>query len=230
VEGLTLSLSRDWGYSSGTGRIQGRFSMKVNAPTSVTRVVFLIDGQVVGEDTEPPFKFQFHTADYALGVHVLSAIGYTTDGRQLQSNEIRRQFVTAEESWKSAIEILVPVMGITFAILLLAFVFPVLVGRGKKIALPPGTRRTYGWLGGTICPKCGRPFSLHFWSLNMGLKRLDRCPYCGNWSLVRARSLQELRAAEEAELASTQTPGQTTAASAEERLRQELEDSRYQDI
>lgn len=228
-EALTLSLSRDWGYSSGTGRIQGRFSMKVSGPDSLTRVVFLVDGKPIGEDTEAPFRLQFHTGDYPLGVHVLSAIGYTEEGRQLFSNEIRREFVSAEEGWSIAVKFLIPVIGITFAMMLIAFVFPVLLGRGKRTALPLGAHRTYGPFGGTICPKCGRPFSIHLWSLNIGFKRLDRCPFCGKWSLVRAHPLQELRAAETAELKSGQTV-EAPALSADERLRKELDESRYLDV
>ena len=40
---LLLSLSRDFGYSSGTGRIQGTFSMKASGPEDLERVVFYID-------------------------------------------------------------------------------------------------------------------------------------------------------------------------------------------
>ncbi len=229
-DGLTLSLARDWGYSSGTGRIQGRFSIRVTGPANLTRVVFLIDNKPIGEDSQAPFRFQFRTGDYSLGVHTLSAIGYLDDGRQLYSNQVRREFVSAEESWKSAVEILVPIFSITFAIILLAFVLPLLLGRNKRVSLPPGAQRNYGFFGGTICPKCGRPFSLHFWSLNLGFRRLDRCPFCGRWSVVRALPLQELRAAEEAEREPAPSIAPTASLPTEERLRKELDDSRYLDV
>jgi len=65
--------------------------------------------------------------------------------------------------------------------------------------------------------------------MNLLVGRLDRCPYCGRWSLVRHRSLAELRAAELAELENAQTDTQLSAVGEEERLRKDLEDSRFHD-
>ena len=60
----------------------------------------------------------------------------------------------------------------------------------------------------------------------MGLfNKLDRCPYCGRWGFLRRRSLEELRAAEAAELDGVQ--GFEPEISEEEKLRKELDDSRY---
>lgn len=227
---LTLSLSRDFGYSSGTGRIQGRFSMRVEGPENLARVVFMIDGQPVNEDGEAPFRFQFETDDYGLGVHTLSAIGYTAAGLELHSNEYRQEFVAAEEGWQSAGKIALPIFGLAFAVILLSFVLPLLLGRGKRAEMPPGTQRNYGLLGGAICPKCNRPFAIHVYGMNLVVGKLDRCPYCGRWSLVRRGSLAELRAAEAAELDQAQAATQQFPLSEEEKLRKELDESRFQDI
>ena len=61
--------------------------------------------------------------------------------------------------------------------------------------------------------------------------KLDRCPHCGKWSVVRRATPAELSAAEAAELAAAKAEqAETPGLSEEERLRQELEDSRYQDL
>jgi len=94
---LSLRLSRDFGYSLG-GRIQGKFSFRVTGPDDLERVVFLVDGEQVGEDTKPPFRLQFRTETFSLGSHTLSATGFTSDGRQLQSNQLHREFVSGNNS------------------------------------------------------------------------------------------------------------------------------------
>jgi hypothetical protein len=227
---LTLSLNRDFGYSSGTGRIQGTFSMKVKGPDDLVRVVFFIDGQTVSEDNEAPFQFQFQTGSFSLGVHTLNATGYTTGGLELQSNEYRREFVAAGESLKGAGQILLPVLGIVLLAILLSYGLPTLLGRGKRSELPLGAPRNYGIQGGAICPKCSRPFAVHIYGFNLIVGKLDRCPYCGRWSLVRRSSLAELRAAEAAELADAQKGAAQFAGSEEENLRKELDESRFHDL
>ena len=67
-EELNLSLRRNFGYSSGTGKIQGTFTMKVAGPEAVDRVVFIIDGEAVGEGNISPFNLQFHTGDCPLAL------------------------------------------------------------------------------------------------------------------------------------------------------------------
>jgi hypothetical protein len=80
-----------------------------------------------------------------------------------------------------------------------------LSSRGKtRLNAPLGEVRNYGIGGGAVCPKCQRPFSLSMLSLKIGFVKLVPCPYCGKWSLVRGASQEELRAAEQAELAGAQ--------------------------
>jgi DNA-directed RNA polymerase subunit RPC12/RpoP len=95
----------------------------------------------------------------------------------------------------------------------------------KTVSLAPGTPRQYT-LGGAVCPKCKRPFAFHIFGLRLMVARVDRCPYCGKWSFVRWTSLNELRAAERAETQTT--PAQVPEISAEEKLKKELDDSKYQ--
>lgn len=227
---LTLSLSKDFGYAW-AGDIQGTFSMKVNDPDNLRRVEFLIDGEVIGEDSQSPFRFQFNTGNYALGAHILSTVGYTEDGRTLHSNQINVNFVTSEEGWASAGKFVIPILGVVFGVMLLSFVVPWLMSRGKlKTTVPLGAPRNYGVAGGTICPKCKRPFSRNLLSPNLVIGKLERCPHCGKWSLARRASTAQLAAAEAAELEMASEGEQAPTLSEEERLRRDLEDSRYDDL
>lgn len=219
---LTLRLSRDFGYGSGA-QMQGRFSYRIEAPDSVVRVEFLLDGEIIGEDTEPPFRLAFTTGSYEEGWHTLSAVGYTATGEILAANSLQRQFVPVRQSFLA-----------TGGILLLVVAFVVvryLFTRPRGTDAQGRKRRGYGLLGGAVCPRCGRPFPLQLWSVNLAAGRITRCPHCGKWSFVQRASPQALAAAEafEAELdaESELTPGGSMGE--EERLRRRLENSRYEE-
>ncbi|RMG96678.1 MAG: hypothetical protein D6706_09775 [Chloroflexi bacterium] len=218
---LRLRLTRDFGFSAGL-RIQGTFSYRVEGPESLVRVVFLLDGEPVAEDTEPPFRWQFHTDDFPTGVHTMSALGYTADGRELTSNVIQRTFVTGSESWRVMLYIIVPLLVLVIGGRWLS---GWIVNRNRQQSGKPVIN---GLLGGTICPNCERPFAIHWWSFNFTFFRIDRCPHCGKWSRVRrvhpdalAEALDALETAE-----STDSPLRTQT---EENLRQQLDDSRFTD-
>ncbi|MEW5986593.1 MAG: Ig-like domain-containing protein [Chloroflexota bacterium] len=224
-EELSLRLSRDWGYSGGRD-IQGTFSMRVSDPADLVRVTFLIDGQVVAEDEEAPFRFQFNTDHYGLGQHTLSAVGVTADGRELRSQVVEREFVSEDESWRAAGRIVLPILAVVVISTLLATVVPALTGRTKSSqASHPAS---YGALGGTLCPRCGRPFPLHLLSPHLLTHKLERCPHCGKWGLVRRQPPAVLQAAYEAQAQAAQ--GEIAPPlSNDEKLRQELDDSRFLD-
>ncbi|MCP4426230.1 MAG: hypothetical protein GY803_17200, partial [Chloroflexi bacterium] len=97
---LSLRLRRDFGFGMGAN-IQGTFSYRVSGFDDLERVVFLLDGEEIGADDEAPFRLQFRTENYALGMHTMSARGYASDGRILQSNIIQRQFVAGSDSTKA---------------------------------------------------------------------------------------------------------------------------------
>ena len=228
TDAITLSLSRDFGFSAGA-RIQGTFSMRVSGPDNLTRVEFLIDGQVIGEATQAPFRLQFVTGSYAPGSHTMSAIGYTSDGTTLQSNQIERQFLSAEQANQETSRIIIPIVAVIGIVTLIGILGPLLLGR-RRANTPLGAQRNYGMLGGAICPKCNRPFVLTMFGLRLGFGRLERCPNCGKWSFVRRANLDQLRAAEQAELDNAADQPQISAESEQEKLKKELDDSRYQDI
>jgi hypothetical protein len=223
-ETLTLSLSRDWGYGGFGGDIQGTFSFHARGPAGLERVEFYIDDQKIGEDTMSPFDLQFVTDNYSLGTHELYAIGYTDEGKSIRSNSYTRTFVPASEGGAAGLKIVLPLLVVILGALVLSAVIPMLMGR-KTATLAAGTQRTYTF-GGGICPKCKRPFAFPLLSMNMLTGKFARCPHCGRWGFIREASLQNLRAAEQAELEAGK--GQIPEASEEEKLKKALDDSKYQ--
>jgi Bacterial Ig domain len=229
---LQIGLRRDFGYASGTGKIQGNFTISASGPTDLQRVIFYLDGHPLGDVQQPPFSLRFSTDSYGTGEHTLSALGYTSSGRKCESNNINVVFVTAKEGWQAGLKILVPILGLVFGLTLVMIVATAYSSglAGKKLKdIPLGAERNYGMAGGAICPRCKRPFARHFLSPNMVVGKLERCPYCGKVSVVAARSMAELRAAEAAELEAAGGT-QVNGASPEEQLKKDLEDSRYQDL
>jgi hypothetical protein len=229
---LDLRLTRNVGYSNPIGtrywQIQGSFTARVQGPASLERVEFYIGEQLLGQVSEYPYNFRFHTDNYPAGVHHFSAIGYTTSGVILQSNIVVAEIVTASDSGRFMVYILVPLFGIV----ILSMVLPVILIRSKKKSPPPaGTPRNYGRSGGGICSRCQRPFPFTAFSPNLGPGLIiASCPYCRKTGIVRRKSLEELRAAEEAELRDAKISKAETGStmSDEDKLRKELDDSRFQ--
>ena len=223
-ESLTLQLTRDFGYGGLNGDIQGAFSLKATGPANLKRVDFYIDEKKIGEVSAAPFKIQFVTDDYSAGVHSFSAVGTTLDGQQLNSQKITANFVSKSDAGKGTFQILLPILVITFGAILITAVVPLVMGR-KTISLEPGTKRNYP-IGGGICPKCARPFAFHMFGINLIGAKYDRCPYCGKWSIVKHVSIAQLHKAELAELVNIQA--QVPEISEEEKLKQDLENSKFQ--
>jgi DNA-directed RNA polymerase subunit RPC12/RpoP len=228
---LQLGMSRDFGYGGFGNDIQGLFTIKVkNPPANLAKVDFYIDTTLMGEVTQTPFSLQFNTDSYPLGNHSLSARGFTTDGTEISSTIIQANFVPASAGTSMILKIVLPIVGLLVVIGVLSLALPLILNKGKLSALPLGAQRNYGIGGGTICPKCERPFPLRLWFINLGASKIDRCPYCGKWSMVRPRPLAELRAAEQAEISSSQPIAPVVGETDAEKLKKELDDSRYQDV
>jgi hypothetical protein len=222
---IELGLTRNFGFSSGSGKIQGTFTATAIGPDDMIQASFYLDGHLMGEVKQSPFKLRFNTDSYALGVHTIHSLGQTREGRQYRSNEIKVEFVSAEEGWQAGMRFTVPILVISFGAMALSFMFMFLTADKQK-TISPGAPRNYGISGGAICPKCRRPFPRHLFAPNLVTGKLERCPFCGKWSVVRAASMSELRAAEIAELESSSPPGQT---SSQEDLLRDLDDSRFLD-
>ena len=230
-EELRLRLNRDFGYSSlSGGQIQGTFSLVISGPDDLSRVVLYLDGEILEEMGEPPFRLRFVTDNYPLGTHTISAIGFTADGRELRSNQISTEFVSAGQGSGAALWIVGAVLAVIVIGMGIAFLFGNVLGKGKKTDLPLGAPRRYGALGGAICPKCNRPFAVHVYGLKLLVARFDRCPYCGKWSFVRRSHSDILKQAEAAELEWASPEQQVPAYRKEQDLLKDLDDSRYQDF
>jgi hypothetical protein len=227
-EGLSLRISKVVGFNNfGNTQIQGTFSLQARGPEDLAKVTFFIDGNSMGEATQSPFKIAFNTGSYDLGVHTLNALGTTSDGQELRSNDLQVNFVSPQASSTTMLKIILPILLIVGAAALLSAIFPWLMRGGKNEELPLGAQRKYGVSGGTICPRCKRPYAMHAFGLNLGIGKLDRCPYCGKWAIVRRKSQDELRAAEAAELLQAQNAEDVPEETEEEKLRKEIDKSRY---
>ena len=219
---LQLSVRRDFGFSMGD-RIQGSFTIKVTGPDDLIRVEFVIDEQVVGIDSEPPFSFSLSTSNYQLGDHHISAVGFTTTGEEHRSAVRTLIFISAEEGWRTAVGIVVPIVVAAIVLILAAFLGAMMIGRSK------GAPRVgqYGVAGGAVCPRCGLPYRRHFLSPNMLVGKLERCPHCGKWAIARRATAEELAAAEARWVADT-TRGTLELESEGDRLQRLIEESRYE--
>ena len=224
-----LNLSRDWGYGAGAD-IKGLFSLKVVGPENlaVSSVTYYIDGEVMQTVTEDPFKFQFNTSQFTFGWHELTAEVTTTEGSTYTTPARRMNFVTSEmesESMKNMVgPMLLLILGVMIVVGLIQFAT---MRKNHPNGVTPGTQRNYGYAGGSICRHCGRPTPRHIWGFNIGIGKFDRCENCGKWSVMRAAPLEILRAAEIAEKESEKERLPVTEKTEEEKLRDLIEKSKF---
>ena len=125
---LILNLRRNFGYSA-AGRIQGRFTVSTDGPNNLESVRYSLDGEFFAESSEPPFKFSFSTNEYALGKHTLLAIGTMASGEEIYSEEKSMEFISADESWQQAIDIVVPLIVGIGVIMALGILLQTFMGR-----------------------------------------------------------------------------------------------------
>lgn len=220
---LRLSLSRDFGAGFGAD-IQGRFSMRVEGPEDLVRVLFFIDETQVAEQTTPPFRYQFSTGNFPPGVHVLRAVGVTADGRELVSNTLTLNFLTSSDANRRVALTVVPIILLAIGVSVFSWW---LASRGQKASGKPAIN---GPFGGAICPKCHKPFARHWWGMNVVIGKLDRCPHCGKWSVVQRAHPDLLQAAYEAMLQAEKDAAGTHIASPEDKektFHKQLDDSRF---
>lgn len=231
-EDFRLSISRTFGYSSGSGQVRGNFSASIVGNVDlIQEVTYLIDGESMGALDTPPFKLQFSTTNFPNGWHDLSAQILTKTGHYIDTGVRRMEFVSADQESAFMRSTVFPLLGGLFLIIVIVVGVQVLLSRNRpKVNLPLGAPRKYGINGGTICPKCHRPFAIHWWALNAGItSKFDRCDYCGRSGLFKRYSREQLAAAEAAELqmAGPETPIQPV--SEEQKLKDMLDESRYTD-
>jgi hypothetical protein len=190
IETLTIKLRRDFGFGMG-GRIQGSLTLSAQGPSDLDSVDFLIDDLVVFRDDEPPFEFKFHTSEFDVGVHALAASGTTQRGTIVNSEVLRFEFVTAEQGWDAAGDIIIPMFILIVVISVIGVSATSLVSRKKGFQIGE-----YGAAGGAVCSRCSLPFSRSVLSPNLVLGKLERCPHCNKWGIVRRAASEELADAE----------------------------------
>jgi hypothetical protein len=232
AEEFRLSVRRDFGYGAGAN-VRGDFSLTIHGNQDTIRsVTYFIDGETIATLPNAPFRHRFKTQHYPFGWRELWAEVETTDGRSVTTPIVRMNFLSADQQAQSFQNFVLPLLGGILLLSALGIGAQTLLMRGTK-KLPPGTPRKYGFKGGTICSRCQRPFAIHFWSVNLIGGYLDRCDYCGKLAFVRPRRRDDLEAAERAELAAAESAESAPTASddaltAEERLRRQIENSKYQ--
>ncbi|MEA3327427.1 MAG: hypothetical protein U9R53_09000 [Chloroflexota bacterium] len=198
----TVHLRRDFGYGGGSN-IRGTFTIiLVGQDDQVESATFLMDGNPMIVVQEVPFKYQFHTDAYGFGDHFLSAQVTLEDGSVEVTPALQYNFVSPEAEREQVVTILVAIGSV---ILITLVIFGVVQAIFLKDRTRHGKRpvegQHYGLLGGTICPKCGCPFSRHIWALNLVVGRLDRCEYCGKWVMTTRATPEALREAESMQIA-----------------------------
>lgn len=223
---LSIRLSRDFGTGIGS-RIEGTFSIHATGPDNLTSVVFYLNDETIGEDNEAPFRLQFRTGSFPPGDYVISAVGMTGDGQALTSNRISATFMSAAESRSAVGGMIAPVVGIILLFTVGSIGLSLWAARRNK--LEPGAPRQYGLAGGAICPRCHRAYPRHVLSPNLLAGKLERCPFCGKWAIVRAAAPAVLAAAEEAERQSLQEHVADSPISEAEKLKRRLDDSRFEE-
>lgn len=188
----SVGLRRDFGYGNG-GNIQGNMTLTLSGDeTQVSQVTYLMDDTILVSLNTPPFSFSFNTDKYPQGMHILSAKVKNQDGQIFQTEGLNRNFLTSEQAGQGTRDLLIPILAIVVISLLISTLGQSLFNR-KPGEHKPGD---YGAFGGTVCPKCGNPFSRSFFGVNLVAGRLERCPYCGKWSFTHRADLSELAAAE----------------------------------
>lgn len=135
---FTLSVQRTFGYAAG-GQIRGSFRLSVVGDVgNIQQVVFLLDGQLIGNVTESPFQLDIHTQDYLEGTHTLSAEVTTMDGSVQVAQGGTFDFVSASQQWAGVMKIIIAIGLILVAIVGIGFLFTYLI-TGKTVKdLPLG--------------------------------------------------------------------------------------------
>jgi len=219
---LTFSLNKLFGYALGSN-IQGSFSVSVQEDEDLTRITLLIDGQEIEFDDEAPFRIQFSTSDFPPDSHSIQVRGITTAGKEVTSQVIVVTFLSSDQARTQTIDFIVPLLAVILAVMLLTSVFPALLGRGKR-TFQPGH---YGRAGGAICSRCKLPFSRNLFSANLLIGKLERCPHCGKWGIIRRASDADLDAAE-TRLAAALSDGAIQQEDEAKHLRHMVDESRYE--
>lgn len=227
IEELTIKLRRNFGYGGIGNDIQGLFTINASGIEDLNSVNFYLDEQLLGTSTDSPFSIKFNTDDYELGKHIIYAVGVNSIGVEFRSNQIPVEFVSAQQGWKTAITIIVVVLGLTLGGMLVSALLT--GGLTRRSKTTEGAPPSYGFLGGAVCSNCNKPYSRHIWGLNVGVGKLDRCSHCKKWGITRRATTSELIEAEKLLVAEGVVPMLDDAEQDQRDLDREIEESKYID-
>jgi hypothetical protein len=196
-----VHVRKDFGYNWAND-IRGSFTITLRGDEqNVQSVDFFIDEELISTIDSAPFRYQFDTDDFSVGLHQVYGKVTLNDGSSQVTPALTFDFLDREASNKMLKKILIILGGSMLGVFaIVALVQGTLLKGKKKGNHEPGTPRSYGVMGGTICPKCGRPFPRHIFGMNLVVGRLDRCENCGKWVMTVRATPEALRNAEEAEL------------------------------
>jgi hypothetical protein len=222
-ETIELRVVRIFGFRAGS-QLQGRIGLRVEGPQDLIRVEFYLDDEMIGEDDQAPFQYDFSTGDFSPGEHTIRAIGYTEDGKSLLSNVGTYTFISSDEAFSSVQKIVIPILIGVVVLVAIGGVISAVMGKRKESHDRIGD---YGPAGGAVCKRCGMPFARHVFSPNLLIGKLERCPYCGAIAIVRRGTPVELRTAEEHLRADRQEGREAPEEDEDERMRRMLDESRF---
>jgi hypothetical protein len=222
-ESIELQVVKVFGFRVGN-KLQGRIGLRVDGPADLMRVEFYLDDEMINEDFDAPFRYDFSTGDIAPGEHTLSAIGYTEDGRVLPSDVGTYTILSADEAVTGIQKYMIPLLIGVVIFLIMAGALSAAI---TKRTGPPYKIGDYGPAGGAVCRRCGMPFSRHTLSPNLVVGKLERCPNCGAVGVVRRGTPMELQVAEERLLADMQKRREIPEEEEDERLRRMLDETRF---
>lgn len=222
-ERISLRVVKIFGFRVGN-KLQGRIGLRVEGPEDLVRVEFLMDGEVINEDAEAPYRYEFSSGEFVAGEHAISAVGYTSDGRALSSEVGTYTILTSDQAVEGVQKYMVPfIIGAVIFLVIAGWISSAVTRRKGKFRIGE-----YGPAGGAVCKRCGMPFSRHVLSPNLVVGKLEKCPNCGAVSVVRRGTPDELRIAEERLLADLHQKRQVPVDDEEERLRRMIDDSRFE--
>ncbi len=220
--GLDLSMRKTFGYRAGS-KIQGSFTLEVHGPDDVEYVVFFIDGDVMGTAGQAPYELAFSTSSYPLGNHCITATAELANGETLVSESECVTFLSADAAKNEVSGFVAPlVLGLVAITFVGALITSLITGRKDGFKLG-----AYSAAGASVCPRCRLSYSRHFISPNLIVGKLERCPHCGKWAIVRRATAIEIEQAEERYKGHG---GDKHLAFEDEveRLRKQIEDTRYE--
>lgn len=212
----TLKLVRDFGYGSGSD-IQGRMTLYLGGDLStITKVVYYMDDEIMAEVLQEPFKLAFNTDDYGPGVHEMRAEISSNDGKVTLAGPIVYNFLSASDSGERTTTMIVIIIGITLAAMGLSWFIS---SRQKG-----GVSATGGMYGLAVCNRCGKTFPRSFFGMNIVVGKFERCPHCGKWQITRRASPMEIAWADQ------QSHPEETPKVAEKPEKDDLDESRFIDL